>query len=56
MQITQHAIYQTADKGNAAEPGKLAVLGAGDGGFLMSISDLETAIRRAVIGSGSPAR
>src|SRR6202043_147915 len=28
-----------------ANPGKLAVLGAGDGGFLMSISDLETAIR-----------
>jgi thiamine pyrophosphate-dependent acetolactate synthase large subunit-like protein len=28
-----------------ANPGKLAVLGAGDGGFLMSISDLETAVR-----------
>jgi thiamine pyrophosphate-dependent acetolactate synthase large subunit-like protein len=28
-----------------ANPGALAVLGAGDGGFLMSISDLETAIR-----------
>jgi thiamine pyrophosphate-dependent acetolactate synthase large subunit-like protein len=28
-----------------ANPGKLAVLGAGDGGFLMSITDLETAIR-----------
>jgi thiamine pyrophosphate-dependent acetolactate synthase large subunit-like protein len=28
-----------------ANPGKLAVLGAGDGGFLMSISDLETALR-----------
>ncbi|MGA7600888.1 MAG: thiamine pyrophosphate-binding protein [Pseudolabrys sp.] len=28
-----------------ANPGKLAVLGAGDGGFLMSIADLETAIR-----------
>ena len=28
-----------------ANPGKLAVLGAGDGGFLMSISDLETVIR-----------
>ncbi len=28
-----------------ANPGKLAVLGAGDGGFIMSISDLETAIR-----------
>jgi thiamine pyrophosphate-dependent acetolactate synthase large subunit-like protein len=28
-----------------ANPGKLAVLGAGDGGFMMSISDLETAIR-----------
>jgi thiamine pyrophosphate-dependent acetolactate synthase large subunit-like protein len=28
-----------------ANPGKLAVLGAGDGGFLMSLSDLETAIR-----------
>jgi thiamine pyrophosphate-dependent acetolactate synthase large subunit-like protein len=28
-----------------ANPGKLAVLGAGDGGFLMSISDLETAMR-----------
>jgi thiamine pyrophosphate-dependent acetolactate synthase large subunit-like protein len=28
-----------------ANPGKLAVLGTGDGGFLMSISDLETAIR-----------
>ncbi len=28
-----------------ASPGKLAVLGAGDGGFLMSIADLETAIR-----------
>jgi thiamine pyrophosphate-dependent acetolactate synthase large subunit-like protein len=26
-------------------PGKLAVLGAGDGGFLMSIADLETAVR-----------
>src|SRR6185295_8207436 len=26
-------------------PGKLAVLGAGDGGFMMSIADLETAIR-----------
>jgi thiamine pyrophosphate-dependent acetolactate synthase large subunit-like protein len=28
-----------------ANPGKLAVLGTGDGGFLMSISDLETALR-----------
>ena len=28
-----------------ANPGALAVLGAGDGGFLMSIADLETAIR-----------
>jgi thiamine pyrophosphate-dependent acetolactate synthase large subunit-like protein len=28
-----------------ANPGRLAVLGAGDGGFLMSISDLETALR-----------
>src|ERR1700681_1470432 len=28
-----------------ANPGKLAVLGAGDGGFLMSISDLRTALR-----------
>jgi thiamine pyrophosphate-dependent acetolactate synthase large subunit-like protein len=28
-----------------ANPGMLAVLGAGDGGFLMSISDLETALR-----------
>jgi thiamine pyrophosphate-dependent acetolactate synthase large subunit-like protein len=28
-----------------ANPGKVAVLGTGDGGFLMSISDLETAIR-----------
>jgi thiamine pyrophosphate-dependent acetolactate synthase large subunit-like protein len=28
-----------------ANPGALAVLGTGDGGFLMSISDLETAIR-----------
>jgi thiamine pyrophosphate-dependent acetolactate synthase large subunit-like protein len=28
-----------------ANPGKLAVLGTGDGGFLMSIADLETAIR-----------
>ena len=28
-----------------ANPGALAVLGAGDGGFLMSISDLETAVR-----------
>lgn len=28
-----------------ANPGKLGVLGAGDGGFLMSIADLETAIR-----------
>jgi thiamine pyrophosphate-dependent acetolactate synthase large subunit-like protein len=28
-----------------ANPGKLAVLGTGDGGFLMSISDLETAMR-----------
>jgi thiamine pyrophosphate-dependent acetolactate synthase large subunit-like protein len=28
-----------------ANPGKLAVLGAGDGGLLMSIADLETAIR-----------
>jgi TPP-dependent 2-oxoacid decarboxylase len=28
-----------------ANPGKLAVLGAGDGGFLMSIADMETAIR-----------
>jgi thiamine pyrophosphate-dependent acetolactate synthase large subunit-like protein len=27
-----------------ANPGKLAVLGAGNGGFLMSISDLETTI------------
>jgi thiamine pyrophosphate-dependent acetolactate synthase large subunit-like protein len=28
-----------------ANPGKLAVLGVGDGGFLMSIADLETAVR-----------
>ena len=28
-----------------ANPGPLAVLGAGDGGFLMSIADLETAVR-----------
>ncbi|HXF89279.1 MAG TPA: thiamine pyrophosphate-binding protein [Xanthobacteraceae bacterium] len=28
-----------------ANPGKLAVLGTGDGGFLMSIADLETALR-----------
>lgn len=28
-----------------AHPGKLAVLGTGDGGFLMSIADLETAVR-----------
>jgi thiamine pyrophosphate-dependent acetolactate synthase large subunit-like protein len=28
-----------------ANPGAIAVLGAGDGGFLMSIADLETAIR-----------
>ncbi len=28
-----------------ANPGTLAVLGAGDGGFLMSIADLETAVR-----------
>ncbi len=28
-----------------AHPGKLAVLGAGDGGFMMSIADLETALR-----------
>jgi thiamine pyrophosphate-dependent acetolactate synthase large subunit-like protein len=28
-----------------ANPGKLAVLGTGDGGFLMSISDLETVLR-----------
>jgi thiamine pyrophosphate-dependent acetolactate synthase large subunit-like protein len=28
-----------------ANPGVLAVLGAGDGGFLMSVADLETAIR-----------
>jgi thiamine pyrophosphate-dependent acetolactate synthase large subunit-like protein len=28
-----------------ASPGKLAVLGTGDGGFLMSIADLETAVR-----------
>jgi thiamine pyrophosphate-dependent acetolactate synthase large subunit-like protein len=28
-----------------ANPGKLAVLGTGDGGFLMSITDLETAVR-----------
>ncbi|MGC2122736.1 MAG: thiamine pyrophosphate-dependent enzyme, partial [Xanthobacteraceae bacterium] len=28
-----------------ANPGKLAVLGAGDGGFMMSIADLETTIR-----------
>jgi thiamine pyrophosphate-dependent acetolactate synthase large subunit-like protein len=28
-----------------ANPGHLAVLGVGDGGFLMSISDLETAVR-----------
>jgi len=31
-----------------AHPGKLAVLGAGDGGFLMSIADLETAIRLGI--------
>ena len=30
---------------SVANPGKLAVLGAGDGGFMMSIADLETAIR-----------
>jgi thiamine pyrophosphate-dependent acetolactate synthase large subunit-like protein len=28
-----------------ANPGKLAVLGTGDGGFLMSMADLETAVR-----------
>jgi thiamine pyrophosphate-dependent acetolactate synthase large subunit-like protein len=28
-----------------ANPSKLAVLGAGDGGFMMSIADLETAVR-----------
>ena len=28
-----------------ANPGKLAVLGTGDGGFLMSMADMETAIR-----------
>jgi thiamine pyrophosphate-dependent acetolactate synthase large subunit-like protein len=28
-----------------ANPGALAVLGAGDGGFLMSVADLETAVR-----------
>jgi thiamine pyrophosphate-dependent acetolactate synthase large subunit-like protein len=28
-----------------ANPGKLAVLGAGDGGFLMSMADTETAVR-----------
>ncbi len=28
-----------------AHPGKLAVLGTGDGGFLMSMADLETAVR-----------
>jgi thiamine pyrophosphate-dependent acetolactate synthase large subunit-like protein len=28
-----------------ANPGKLAVLGVGDGGFMMSVADLETAIR-----------
>ena len=28
-----------------ANPGKLAVLGTGDGGFLMSMADLETAMR-----------
>jgi len=28
-----------------ANPGRLAVLGTGDGGFLMSIADLETAVR-----------
>ena len=28
-----------------ANPGKLAVLGAGDGGFLMSLADMETAVR-----------
>jgi thiamine pyrophosphate-dependent acetolactate synthase large subunit-like protein len=28
-----------------ANPGKLAVLGTGDGGFMMSIADLETALR-----------
>ena len=28
-----------------ANPGKLAVLGAGDGGFMMSIADFDTAIR-----------
>jgi thiamine pyrophosphate-dependent acetolactate synthase large subunit-like protein len=28
-----------------ANPGKLSVLGTGDGGFLMSIADLETAVR-----------
>lgn len=28
-----------------ANPGSLAVLGAGDGGFLMSLADLETALR-----------
>ena len=28
-----------------ANPGKLAVLGTGDGGLLMSMADLETALR-----------
>ena len=28
-----------------ANSGKLAVLGAGDGGFLMSMADMETAVR-----------
>jgi thiamine pyrophosphate-dependent acetolactate synthase large subunit-like protein len=28
-----------------ANPGKLAVLGAGDGGFLMSMADMETTVR-----------
>ena len=31
-----------------ANPGRLAVLGTGDGGFLMSISDLETVVRLGI--------
>ncbi|MEV7605765.1 thiamine pyrophosphate-binding protein [Paenarthrobacter sp. NPDC089322] len=35
----------TAIGAAAAQPGRLPVLGAGDGGFLMGISELETAVR-----------
>ncbi|GHD07981.1 thiamine pyrophosphate-binding protein [Zhihengliuella salsuginis] len=31
----------------AAQPGRLPVLGTGDGGFLMAVSELETAVRTA---------